>query len=101
MSTGKILMETTIFTDLVDGIASSGKSCRLDREHILVTDKTLGTDTMKKLSALLDEEYEASIAYQKHVSMSLPHALGTLRDSMILQDKYGSEALEISIAGKK
>lgn len=95
----KILMNTTVFSNIVDDIAYSAAECLIDKDSVLAVDKIAGTDTMRKLSVLLDEELDNSIEYKEHASFSLPYALGTLRDSMILQDKYASNSLKTRATG--
>ena len=92
-------MNTTVFTEIVDNIAYSASECRIDRDSVLAADEMAGTDTMEKLFGLLEEAYDNSVQYKEHASFSLSYALGTLRDSMILQDEYVSDTLKIKSSG--
>ncbi len=92
-----IFMDTTVFTDIVNNIANAASVCRPEIENIFAAEKTLGTETMKLLSKCSEEVYETSVLFSAQAGEALPFALGTLRDSMILQDKLASEAIEVNI----
>lgn len=95
-----IVMDTEVFTDIVNNIANAAIMCKPDIDTVLSSEQTLGTDIMKKLSKYSEEAYDTSIMFSSQAGETLPFALEILRDSIILQDKKASEALEINESRK-
>ena len=90
----EVYMDTEVFTEIVDGIAFSGSQCHLDSSFVKDSEKMAKTDITDLLSEYTSKYYDFADNYKVHVSENLPHGLSTLRDSLIMQDKIISEAID-------
>lgn len=90
----EVYMDTEVFTEIVDGIALRGHQCHLDSSFAKESEKMAKTDITDLLSEYASKYYDLADNYKVHVSENLPHGLSTLRDSLIMQDKIISEAID-------
>ena len=95
MSNYDVLMDTGIFTDIVDDIRTSSSECVLSEEPLSSAKVWEHTDVGIKMTGILEKVYKASEAYRIESSKSLPDAFFKLRDSMIQVDETAAESLDI------
>ena len=96
MSKYDVLMDTTVFTDIVNEIKNTASDCVLSDEPLNSTDVWKYTDVGNKMNRILEKVYKASEVYGAESSKSLPEAFLKMRDSMINVDENASESLKVS-----
>ncbi|MBO4912503.1 MAG: hypothetical protein J5504_07235 [Butyrivibrio sp.] len=101
MAEREVFIDTNVFTGIVENIQNAAASCILS-DGLLGNLKVMeGTDTGRKMNAILKKIYQTQDAYRHETSDSLPRALLTLRDSMIEQDKILGDSLTVEKIGGK
>ena len=95
MSNNDVLMDTKIFTDIVDDIRISASVCVLPDDPLSSVNVWEHIDVGIKMKGILEKAYRASEVYRTESSKSVPEAFLKLRDSMIQVDKAAAASLDI------
>ncbi len=91
---GIILMDTTVYTSIIDSIRTSAESCVLPDIEPLPGKLTKGTDIISLLHEDIERLYELMEDHNDHTAAVLPKALLTERDSFIAIDEAGANSIK-------
>ena len=91
----KVLMDTNVFTEIVENIRGAAAYCTLSEDPLQRLDAWEGISAGRKMNEILKQFYKTTELYRSEASESLPRALLTLRDGMIAVDKEASENLTV------
>lgn len=91
----KVLMDTNVFTGIVENIRGAASYCVMSEDPLQKLDAWEGISAGRKMNEILKQFYKATELYRAEASESLPRALLTLRDGMIAVDKEASENLTV------
>lgn len=97
MAEENVLIETNIFTDIINEIQDTASDCVLSEGPLGSTNVWEHTDVGNKMNAILKRVYEASDIYRAETSSSLPVSFLKVRDSMVNEDNAVSKNLKVNI----
>lgn len=95
MSDNKVLMDTDVFTEIVDSIGNSASECILSDSVLNDIEVWENTAVGKKMEKLLRDVLDSSKVYKEEASVALPVAFLKLRDSMINIDNEASKSIDV------
>ena len=96
MSKYDVLMDTVVFTDIVNEIKNTASDCVLSEEPLNSTEAWKYTEVGNKMTRILEKAYKASEVYVAEASKSLPNAFLKMRDSIKNVDETASASLKIN-----
>ena len=101
MKKDMVLMDTDIYTDIVDDIQGTASECVFSNELLSKTDVWNDTSVGRKMTEILKSFYKMSDLYRAEAAESLPRSLFTLRDGMMEIDQKTSESLAMEQKNKR
>ena len=96
MAEENVLIETNIFTDIINEIQDTASDCVLSEGPLGSTKEWEHTDVGNKMNAILKRVYESSDIYRSETSTSLPVSFLKMRDGMVNVDNAVGKSLKIN-----
>ena len=95
MSERIVSIDTTVFEEITNGIATDGASCAINKEILNFKRNTTESDIGSLLYSYLEELCDCSQLYMEHLSEPLPTALNNLKESIVSADLKSAENIKL------